>query len=57
MRGLRLYFAKMPDEAIVEFMKALAIDPFHAPRPASGTAWPISTKGSMTMRGWSSRDS
>ncbi len=31
MRGLSLYFATLPDDAIVEFMKALAIDPFHAP--------------------------
>ena len=30
MRGLGYYYAKMPDDAIVEFMKVLAIDPFHA---------------------------
>lgn len=30
MRGLGYYYAKMPDEAIVEFMKVLAIDPSHA---------------------------
>lgn len=30
MRGLGYYFAKLPDDAIVEFMKVLAIDPFHA---------------------------
>jgi TolB-like protein len=30
MRGLGYSFAKMPDEAIVEFMKVLAIEPFHA---------------------------
>jgi len=30
MRGLGYYYAKLPDEAIVEFMKVLAIDPSHA---------------------------
>jgi TolB-like protein len=30
MRGLGHYFAKSPDDAIVEFMKVLAIDPSHA---------------------------
>ena len=30
MRGLGYYYAKMPDEAVVEFMKVLAIDPSHA---------------------------
>lgn len=30
MRGLGLHFARMPDEAIVCFLKALAIDPQHA---------------------------
>jgi TolB-like protein len=30
MRGLGYYFAKMPDDAVVEFMKVMAIDPFHA---------------------------
>jgi TolB-like protein len=30
LRGLGYYFAKLPDDAIVEFMKVLAIDPFHA---------------------------
>lgn len=30
MRGLGYYFAKLPDNALVEFMKALAIEPSHA---------------------------
>jgi TolB-like protein len=30
MRGLGYYYAKMPDDAVVEFMKVLAIDPSHA---------------------------
>jgi tetratricopeptide (TPR) repeat protein len=30
MRGLGFYFAKMPDDAIAQFMKVLAIDPSHA---------------------------
>jgi TolB-like protein len=30
MRGLGYYYAKMPDEAVAEFMKVLAIDPSHA---------------------------
>ena len=30
MRGLGLHFARMPDQAIVYFLKAMAIDPQHA---------------------------